>query len=231
MRGLAVLLAMLLLEAAAVAQEAGALPEFIIDVVDFCFICGDEVLYLDPDTARPIEVYTDGNDITVRVQSPERMTELALGQGHATLTDRALPYVQRYDAAPAPTPAPEICDICGRSKALGNHERLPCGHQGCMVVADHLDYCTACGKYKCDGRDHSTCSSCGVKWCVHVDLECEYTRNPAPTAVAYAISEDATLVEGTSGKASQWTPGEDYYKQRKKDAGEDDEEERGQTQP
>lgn len=116
----------------------------------------------------------------------------------------------------------EICTYCGRYTALGNHSILPCGHIGCLKPAEHVQCCSACKRYKCNGKDHAICPNCKVHWCVHVDLECEYTRNPAPTPYAtvgpdgktqsYYTDPQGQYVQGCVEPVSTWSPGIEYAK-------------------
>ena len=204
-------------------SEGAEANEYIIDVVDNAFISGGYSLPLDGEVNRPIEIsYVEGK-VHISVSSPDELVEIDLDEGHITLTDRAVSYVREAGETyieESLFSKGEICDICGRSTAIGNHSVLPCGHQGCMVTVDHLNYCGACGRYKCDGKDHTVCEHCEVNWCVHVDLECEYTRNPAPTKAPYTLDTSGQYVEGSSGKSKAWTPAEDQLKKEKKEANE-----------
>lgn len=206
----------------AVSEGTGA-TEYIIDVVDNAFISSGYSLPLDEGVNRPIEIsYVDGK-VHISVSSADELVEIALDEGHVTLTDRAVSYVREAGETyieESLFSKGEVCEICGRSTAIGNHAMLPCGHQGCMVTVDHLNYCSACGHYKCDGKDHSICESCGVNWCVHIDLECEYTRNPAPTKAPYTLDTSGAYVEGSSGKSTVWKPAEDQLAKEKKAANE-----------
>lgn len=198
--------------------------EFVIDVVDGCFVCEGYTLAL-AEADRPIAVGADDMTVTVHVQTPDGEVALVLGQGTFALSESAVPYVRTLEddaAAPEATAAP-LCEICGQSTAIGRHFQLECGHYGCLVTADHPTLCTACDKYTCNSETHTLCEHCGVAWCVHVDLKCAYTRNPAPEAYATKTTSGTSYVDIQPGyvegnpqntKSSGWTPGEDYLKAR-----------------
>lgn len=195
--------------------------EFVIDVVDGRFVCEAYDMPLS-DIDRPIAVGMLDDMVEVRVATSEGEVALTLGQGTFALTERAMPYVRAMEEAfPVEAEEAEVCEVCGQSTAIGRHFLLECGHFGCLVTADHPQVCTACGKYMCSTESHLPCEHCGVAMCVHVKLECEYYRNPAPTP--YATKEGTTTsyrnlqagyVEGSADnkKPSDWTPAEDYYK-------------------
>lgn len=159
-----------------------AMEALIINVVDGHFLCCDYDIAL-ADSEKPIAVgYVNGKAI-VQVEAEDGVQTIDFGEAQIALTQNAAQYVTEleYDLEDR-LETHEICPVCKRSAQIGNHTLLPCGHWGCRKPADHLQICTYCHGYLCHGKDHSLCTYCKVHWCMHVDLECPYTRNPAPTA-------------------------------------------------
>lgn len=213
---------MFLLGPPAYSQED--LPEYVVDVVDDYFICEDYYFLLE-DVITPIAVGVMDGVVQIEVRTSEGIEELDLGEGHLSLTERAAPYVrileEAEDLAQLNLDQYGVCSICGRTTGLGFHQIMPCGHYGCLMSVDHLKICPSCNAYVCNGKSHKICESCKVRMCVHIDIECEYTRNPAPTAYTtvvpgegvktFSISEDRTSVDGAVGARPQnWAPGSDY---------------------
>lgn len=211
----------------ALAQPAFAEGEIIINVVDGRFVGGGYDILL-ADVNSPIEVGVLNGEVIVRITSLDNGTmEFNLGKGQLALSDRAVSYVDLLPEEELTGSLPEgaeICTICGRSTAFGYHKTLDCGHYGCLVTLDHLQICSTCGKFTCDNKDHTPCDYCGVGWCSHVDMECEYTLNPSPTPLAtktpdgkieyFTIEDDSADVNGApEGTPEPWAPGETYYEE------------------
>lgn len=185
-RALCVLTALLLVIAPGMPVAQG---DVIVNVVDGRLIFGDYNLEL-ADGATPIEMGTiDGNTV-LHVRTTSGLVTINLGDTKVSLTQQAAARTRSMGNTSSGSGTSDgtgtagddgICPICGRSLAIGNHTRLVCGHYGCEVPADHVRLCEDCGHYRCNGQDHTKCEHCGVRWCVHVDYECEYSRNPVPT--------------------------------------------------
>ncbi len=211
---------MLLLPALVLAEAEVGPDAYIIDVVEGQFLLKDTELTLVDDMLKPIAIGFRNGQALVQVTTPEGVVDLDLGEVQVLLTENAAPYVREMEFEAEDGHGP-LCLICGRSMAIGNHTVMPCGHQGCLKVADHLQICTACNQFVCNGKDHSVCASCKVRWCVHVDIECEYTRNPAPTPMTTKtpdgktkygwVETDGTAVHGDPvGEPQTWSPAQDY---------------------
>ena len=171
----------LTLLAVAASASMPDVTEVIINVVD------GRCLFLDydwelEDIPKPIQLGYIHGIATVRVFTVDGIEIIELGDSQLALTQNSAPYATEldYDLADIPDTY-AVCPVCERSTKIGNHSQLPCGHWGCLQPADHLQVCVHCKKYLCNGKDHSVCAHCGVPWCVHVDIECPWTRNPAPT--------------------------------------------------
>lgn len=174
-------LALILVMGAYVPFAAQAQGELIINVVEGRLKCGEYDLPL-ADTPSPVALGFAGGNTLLRVTTPDGVVDINLGGRQVAFTQRAATYVTEMHLDHADyADTGEVCPTCGRSTTLGNHTKMSCGHYGCLKPADHLQVCSACKGYLCNSADHSVCSSCKVRKCVHVDLECEYTRNPAPT--------------------------------------------------
>ncbi|MCL1963810.1 MAG: hypothetical protein FWF69_01965 [Firmicutes bacterium] len=211
----------------AVCAGALALEEVVVNVVDGRFVCGGYDVAL-AEAEKPIAFGYIHGEAIVRIWTEDGMEEISFGQAQIALTQDAAPYVTElaYELEEIPD-TDEICPACGRSTKIGNHTILPCGHWGCLKAADHLRVCSYCHGYLCNGKDHSLCPHCKVHWCVHVDIACPYTRNPAPTpyttsgpdgkAAYYRIDSSPTAggYEGKSdGKELGWAPQDAFMKTR-----------------
>ena len=214
------------------------LPEYVVDVSENRFILGKYEFLLE-DVPTPISVGVIDGNVLIGIQTADGPVELSLGEGVISLTERAVSYVTVFEDAVERSALLldeyEQCPVCGRSLGIGNHRRLKCGHYGCLVSLDHLKVCSSCGNYACNGVDHSRCEHCKVRMCVHISIECEYMRNPAPTpfstmvpgegAKYFLISEDGTKADGALGISPQttpWSPGEDFIKTPKPSPSEGD---------
>jgi len=225
-RWIGALLAMLcLLMAPSLAEDSFA--EWILDVVEGRFILGDVILTL-AETDRPIKIGFLHGELLVAVTTPEGEVEFFLGAAQIALTEAAAPYVTEMEFPEDLESEGTICPTCGRSTAIGNHTLLSCGHYGCLMGAGHPQYCGGCHGFRCNGKDHSVCFSCGVHRCVHVDLECEYARNPVPTPMTTKdangnvkqgwIANDGSAVYGNpNGNMPTWAPAQEYIQQKEMD--------------
>lgn len=192
--------------------------QIVIDVVEGRFVSGTKDIPL-ADAEQPILLEIEDGMVFVELDVPGGKARMSLGQGSVGLTERAAAYV-RVAEPDVPQEVIEgsdrICEICGRTLAIGRHIKLECGHYGCLMVADHPHVCPSCEDFMCTLQDHSQCEHCGVRFCVHVDIECEYMRNPAPTAYAtrdpdggrhtFYMEPDGSAVYGSEQSAS-WSPG------------------------
>ena len=203
--------------------------EFLIDVVEDEFICDVHVFPLSPEIEKPISVGIVAGEIWVAIQTEEEMLEINLGPGRLALTERALPYVEPMEVAVIDEyeEYEEFegvkCELCGRSKTFGRHYIMDCGHIGCKVSLDHPQECPFCFEYKCNGQNHEVCTYCKKAWCVHDNLKCPYSRNPAPTPFETSdpAGESKTHYKSNDGKfllgppegqnTSVWIPGDDFY--------------------
>lgn len=159
--------------------------DMIVNVVDGRLVFGSYNLEL-ADSATPIEMGTIDGETVLHVRTTSGLVTINLGDTKVSLTQQAAERTRSMGAASSSGSTGsgaggDTCPICGRSLAIGNHTRLVCGHYGCQVPADHVRWCEDCGNFRCNGEDHSKCEHCGVRWCVHVDYECEYMRNPVPS--------------------------------------------------
>ena len=203
-------------------------PEYVVDVSGNRFILGDYTFLLE-EVPTPISVGVIDGNVQIDIQTADGPVSLSLGKGVLSLTERAAPYVTVIGDAGEQSALllDEYgqCPVCGRSLGIGNHRPLRCGHYGCLVSLDHVKVCPSCGNYMCNREDHSRCEHCGVRMCVHVRIECEYMRNPAPTpfqtmvpeeGVKYVvISEDGKRADGAlevSPKTTPWSPGDEFVR-------------------
>jgi hypothetical protein len=210
---------------AAFSQEV--LPEYVIDVSAGHFILG-EYYFLLENVAAPISIGVIDGNVLVEIQTAEGIETLSLGEGSLSLTERAVPYVTILEAAEGSVFSLgqyDACAVCGRSTGIGNHQRLKCGHYGCLVSIEHLRICSSCAGFECSSKDHSRCPHCKVRMCIHENIKCEYMRNPAPTPYTtrvpgegmqyYSISEDRTRVDGAlevGPRTTPWSPGEEFVR-------------------
>lgn len=221
--GLILLVLFAILSVHAETIETGQNSEFIIDVVDQHFRCnGYDIPLADMDI--PIAVGIIDGNVTIKINTPTGIQKLSLGQGSLSLTENAVSFVSILEqAVPSALQldAYDICSVCGRSLGIGYHQELECGHYGCIVLIDHVKFCSACDQYMCNGKDHTSCPHCKVRMCVHENIKCEYMRNPAPTPYStkvpggavqsYQFSDDYSSIDGTiNGRPREWTPGIDY---------------------
>ncbi|MCL1964312.1 MAG: hypothetical protein FWF69_04545 [Firmicutes bacterium] len=221
-------LAVLWALAGCVSVSVSEADEVVINVVDGHFLCGEYDIVLDQDREKPIALGYIHGDAIVQLMTEHGMEEISFGPVHVALTLDVIPYITElsYELDEIPD-TDEICPICGKSTKIGNHTLLPCGHWGCLKAAGHLKKCTYCHEHFCDGKDHSPCPHCKVPWCVHVDLKCPYTRNPAPTAYMTAGPDGKPVYfhieasptdggyEGRDGvKELGWAPQVEFMKTR-----------------
>ncbi len=214
-------LALALTALLAVPPVLAADREYVLDVVEGRLISGEHNIPL-AEVETPIEVGVVGGEVIVRVQTPDGLLEENWGEGWPSLTERAVKYVDLLQSPARPTldlADNDMCPVCGRSTAIGYHKQLPCGHWGCLHSVDHFRVCPHCEEYVCNGKVHTRCETCKVAWCVHVDLECEFTRNPAPTPyvtkeplgdkVYYVVDPAGSSAVGMPGgkQAPTWAPG------------------------
>lgn len=210
------------------ATETEDLQDIVIDVQDGRMITG-AFLFTLADMPEPIVLEVVDGEVRATIQTDAGEAVLSLGSGRLAVTQAAAPYVSVRDAASEETvrwTESERCDICDQPLLIGKHYLLECGHYGCLMTADHPILCSDCGKFRCNGVSHVACEHCGVALCIHVDLECEYMRNPAPTPYSTKTPDSATVyyhqdasgttlsgdpsTAGSTKAPTAWTPGDDY---------------------
>lgn len=200
---------------------------WVLDVADGHLISRGKDFPLAKGVDVPIEAGVIGGEIIIRIQTTSGLVEENWGSGFLSLTERAVSHVKLLEDQKEPSilVSGELCPICGRTSTIGYHKKFPCGHWGCLVSLDHYRICPSCGQFVCNGVDHTACEYCKVRMCVHVDLECEHTRNPAPSpyetkrpdgVTVYSYWDSTgTITYGTPGgiKPSVWSPSTEYMKQ------------------
>lgn len=177
--------------------------EIIVDVREGRFISGPHERLLSQEAERPITLSVRADVIYAQISTDAGMEALELGRGHLAVTQEAVPFVSVEDASTHEITGWEegpVCEVCKRPTAIGKHYLLDCGHYGCLMTADHPERCTECGAYRCNGQSHALCAHCDVAFCMHVDLECEYTRNPAPTPFSTMVPEEGEDEEDAKEK-------------------------------
>lgn len=181
--------------------------EIIVDVQEGRFIANGYEYDLASEEMQPILLSTQDGEILAQVDTREGIVTLHLGNGNLAVTQAASSYVSVEDEATKEitewSQSP-LCEICGRSTAIGKHYVVECGHYGCLMAADHPTRCGECGHYRCNHQSHMPCEHCGVALCMHVDLECEYMRNPAPTPFS-------TMVPRIDDETGEETDEQSFY--------------------
>ena len=108
------------------------------------------------------------------------------------------------------------CIKCGRpwcDKSKGNHTEADCGHRYCEIYGEEEDHdkCEGCGKYLCNGKDHSDCIVEEPTPEPTVEPTVEPTAEPTaePTVEPTAEPSSEPTEEPTSGPDSEVSPSPD----------------------